>query len=277
MNEKSVLEVIKENYSKIYTAERKVASYVLAHPMEVVDINVAQLAQKSDVSDATVIRMCHHLGYKGYYQFRLSLAKDAGRNTAADEVVQTQQNTTQMIFNNYAQKIAEIGESIDENALRISIELIKRAGEAYIIGVGNTMPLVLYMGFRLGRLGIRCVYDVGPEYFLNHINLATKQDIVIAISHSGSSNQVIQGIELAKKKGMKIIAITASEQSPVYQLSDYSLLSAGHGESFDCYKSYAHLREMAVIDALLEMLTNWETIQLRGADIPEMILAEYKY
>jgi RpiR family transcriptional regulator, carbohydrate utilization regulator len=277
MNEKTVMDVIKENYSKIYTAERKVASYVLAHPTEVIDINVAQLAQKSDVSDATVIRMCHHLGYKGYYQFRLSLARDAGRNTTADEVVQIQQNSIQLIFNNYAQKIVEIGESIDENALHNTIELIKKAGEVYIIGVGNTMPLVLYMGFRLGRLGIRCVYDVGPEYFLNHINLATKQDIVIAISHSGSSNQVIQGIELAKNKGIKVIAITASEQSPVYQMSDYSLLSAGCAESFNCYKSYAHLREMAVIDALLEMLTNWETIQQRGADIPEMILAEYKY
>lgn len=277
MSEKSVLEVIKENYSKIYTAERKVASYVLAHPTEVVDINVAQLARNSGVSDATVIRMCHHLGYKGYYQFRLSLAKDVGRNTTEDESVQTQPNAIQLIFKDYAKKIMDVGENMDENALHASIELIKKAGEVFIIGVGNTMPLVLYMGFRLGRLGIRCVYDVGPEYFLNHINLATKQDIVIAISHSGSSNQVIQGIKLAKKKGMKVIAITSSEQSPVYQLSDYSLLSAGCGESFNCYKSYAHLREMAVIDALLEMLTNWETIQRRGADIPEMILAEYKY
>ena len=46
MSEKSVLEVIRENYSKIYTAERKVASYVLNHPTEAVDINVAQLARK---------------------------------------------------------------------------------------------------------------------------------------------------------------------------------------------------------------------------------------
>ncbi len=277
MSEKSVLEVIKENYSKIYTAERKVASYVLAHPTEAVDINVAQLAHKSGVSDATVIRMCHHLGYKGYYQFRLSLAKDVGRSPAEEEAVQDQPNAIQQIFKEYAQRILDIGECLDEKSLHASIEMIQKAGVVYIIGVGNTMPLVLYMGFRLGRLGIRCVYDVGPEYFLNHINLATRQDIVIAISHSGSSNQVIQGLKLAKKKGMKIIAITASDQSPVYQMSDHALLSTGCQESFDCYKSYAHLREMAVIDALLELLTNWETIQKRGADIPEMILAEYKY
>lgn len=277
MSERPVLEVIRENYSKIYTAERKVASYVLAHPTEVVDINVAQLARKGGVSDATVIRMCRHLGYKGYYQFRLSLAKDVGRTHTEEETVQTQANAIQVIFKEYSQKIFEIGERIDEKALRASIELIQKAGVVYIIGVGNTMPLVLYMGFRLGRLGIRCVYDVGPEYFMNHINLASRQDLVIAISHSGSSIQVIQGIKLAKKKGLKVISVTASDQSPVYQMSDYALLSAGCEEAFNCYKSYAHLREMAVIDALLELLTNWETIQKRKADFPEMILAEYKY
>lgn len=277
MSEKSVLEVIKENYGKIYTAERKVASYVLAHPTETININVAQLARRSGVSDATVIRMCHHLGYEGYYQLRLSLAKDVGRNAPDDEGVQKQPNAIQFLFNRYAQKLLDVGECINGEAVRSSVELIKQANEIYIIGVGNTMPLVLYMGFRLGRLGIRCIYDVAPEYFMNHINLATDGDIVIAISHSGSSKQIIQGMKLAKEKGLKMIAITSSVQSPVYELADYSLLSAGYEESFNCYKSYAHLRETAVIDALLELLTNWEAIQRSGADIPEMILAEYKY
>ena len=277
MSEKSVLEVIKENYGKIYTAERKVASYVLAHPTETININVAQLARRSGVSDATVIRMCHHLGYEGYYQLRLSLAKDVGRNDPDDEGVQKQPNAIQLLFNGYAQKLLDVGECINGEAVRASVELIKQANEIYIIGVGNTMPLVLYMGFRLGRLGIRCIYDVAPEYFMNHINLATDGDIVIAISHSGSSKQIIQGMKLAKKKGLKMIAITSSVQSPVYELADYPLLSAGYEESFNCYKSYAHLRETAVIDALLELLTNWEAIQRSGADLPEMILAEYKY
>ena len=74
-----------------------------------------------------------------------------------------------------------------------------------------------------------------------------------------------------------MVAITATEGSPVSKMADYVLMSAGGTESFDCYKSYAHLREMAVIDALLELLTNPETIQKRDADLPEMILSDYKY
>lgn len=132
------------------------------------------------------------------------------------------------------------------------------------------------MGFRLGRLGVKCTYNVAPEYFMNHVNLADPEDILVAISQSGTSRQVIQGMELGREKGLKNIAITASAQSPIFALADYVLLSAGKEEPFSYYKGYAHLNETAVIDALLDFVTNEELIKTRNADRPEIILSEYK-
>ena len=80
-----VLYVIRNNYRKIYAAEKKVADYVLQNPQDAINANVSELAKNSGVSDATVIRMCHHLGYKGYYQFRLLLAKEVGRLDTTEE------------------------------------------------------------------------------------------------------------------------------------------------------------------------------------------------
>jgi len=108
------------------------------------------------------------------------------------------------------------------------------------------------------------------------VNLADEGDILIAISQSGTSRQVIQGMELGKEKGLKMIAITACGQTPVSDLADYVLLSAGIEEPFSYYKSYAHLNETAIIDALLNFVTNEELIKMRQADKPEMILSEYK-
>ena len=73
--DREVLEVIKEQYDYIFSAERKVADFVLQNPQKAVDSNVSELAKQSGVSDATVVRMCHHIGYTGYYQFRISLAR----------------------------------------------------------------------------------------------------------------------------------------------------------------------------------------------------------
>ncbi|WP_330362254.1 MurR/RpiR family transcriptional regulator [Lacrimispora indolis] len=278
MLDKPVLEVIKDNYGKIFSAEKKVADFVLEHPQEAVDANVSELAKASGVSDATVVRMCHHLGYKGYYQFRLMLAKDVGRDEGEEiEELQNTPNPVMKIFQKYVNSLTAIAECIDEEDMRSCVNLIKECKQAHVLAVGNTMPLALYMGFRLGRLGVKCTYGISPEYFLNHVNLADKDDIIIAISQSGSSRQIIQGMELAREKGLKMMAITGYRQSPVSELADYVLISNGRKESFDYYKNYAHLKETALIDALLELLTNWKKIEETDADKPEVILSEYKY
>lgn len=278
MLDKPVLDVIRDNYEKIFSAEKKVADFVLEHPQEAVDANVSELAKASGVSDATVVRMCHHLGYKGYYQFRLMLAKDVGRDEGEEiEELQNTLNPVMKIFQKYMNSLTDIAESINEEDMRCCVDLIKTCKQAHILAVGNTTPLALYMGFRLGRLGVKCTNDISPEYFLNHVNLADKEDIIIAISQSGSSRQVIQGMELAKEKGLKIMAITGYRQSPVSELADYVLISNGRKETFDYYKNYAHLKETALIDALLELLINWKKIEETDADKPEVILSEYKY
>ena len=75
---------------------------------------------------------------------------------------------------------------------------------------------------------------------------------------------------------MKSIAITAYADSAIAKMADYVLLSAGKEGPFNYYKGYAHLNETAVIDALLNFVTNVELIKKRQADRPEIILSEYK-
>ena len=64
---------------KYLQQKKKVADFVLQNPQKTVDSNVSEIAKQSGVSDATVVRMCHHIGYTGYYQFRITLARDLGK------------------------------------------------------------------------------------------------------------------------------------------------------------------------------------------------------
>ena len=66
---------------------KKVADFILANPGLAVNANVSELANYSGVSDATVVRFCKHLGYEGYYQMRLLLARDIGRRTVITDMV----------------------------------------------------------------------------------------------------------------------------------------------------------------------------------------------
>lgn len=274
---KTVIETIKENYNQIFMAEKKVADFILENPEKAVNANVSELANYSGVSDATVIRLCKHIGYQGYYQLRIKLSRDIGRKqVVSDDLQNIEENTVSSLFQAFVANLLAIGKNLEQTRVMECVNLIKTSKQVHIVAVGNTSPLSQYMGFRLGRLGVKCTYNVLPEYFMNHVNLADPEDIVIAISQSGTSKQVVQAMELAKEKSLKIIAITGYEYSPVSRLADYLLLSNVEGQSFDYYKTYSHLNETAVIDVLLHFLTNEETIDSNSADKPEIILSEYK-
>ena len=181
------------------SAERKVADCVLESPDAALNMNVSALAQSSGVSDATVVRMCHRLGYKGYYQLRLMMARDLG-SEGESQPEDDGGNPVQNIFNRYAATLQLIGNNMDPALMTKCAGLIRSANMIHAIGVGNTNHLAQYLEFRLQRLGTRCIADRSPEYFLGQINLGTPDDLVIAISKSGMSRSVIQAAEMGHRK-----------------------------------------------------------------------------
>ncbi|MDW2800871.1 MurR/RpiR family transcriptional regulator [Clostridium boliviensis] len=274
--ERQVIDIIQEKYDEIFSAEKKVADFVLENPHKTVESNVSELAKLSGVSDATIVRMCRHIGYSGYYQFRITLARDIGKMQYTESDISESSGAVERLFLSYAENLIAIGKGIDEETMWNCVNLLKNCNVAHVIASGNTNVLSQYMDFRLGRLGIKSSFGASVEYYMNHINLAEPEDIVIAISKSGSSKPVLLGMELAKDKGLKCIAITSYAQSPISELADYVLLSQGNDLSFNYYKDYAQTNMLAVIDALLNFVTNIELIKSKQADKPEIILSEYK-
>ncbi len=271
-----VLSVIRKRYEKLFSAEKKVADFVLQNPDLAVNSNVSELAKQSGVSDATVIRMCHRIGYKGYYEFRLSMARDIGKKQYEGTEIVEYTGAVGQLFQSYAEGVLEIGKRISDETMGECVKLLKNCNTAHIIAVGNTSSLAQYMGFRLGRLGIKCSFGTTAEFYMNHINLASPDDIVIAISKSGMSKPVLVGMELAKDKGLKCIAITSYDESPIAEFADYILLAQDGKMTFNYYKDYAQRNIVVTIDALLDFVTNEELIKRMQADKPELLLSEYK-
>lgn len=278
MEQKNVIDNLREHYSLFSPGERKVADFILRNPEVVIEHTTKELANRSGVSEATVVRMCQHSGYTGYWALRTMLARDIGTllKKNKSDIEPGHSDAVKNLFEEYAQIMMTLSSNVDAETMRECVKIINDCRQVHIIAVGNTGPLAQHMGFRLGRIGIRNSFSGIAEYFMNSINLADKDDIVIAISQSGVTRTIIQGVKLAKSKGLKVIAISAYGDSQVAQLSDYVLISKGDFSRFDYYKNYRHLSEMAVIEALLDLLTNEETVVEKQADMLEILLSEAK-
>lgn len=274
--ERTVLDTITFMYDKIFQAEKKVADFILSNPHIAVNSNVSELANHSGVSDATVIRLCKHLGYDGYYQMRLCLSRDIGRNTSRKETTEYNKDSVQSLFKLIADSALASADSIDESTLKEVVDLILNSRMVHLVAAGNTTNLCMAFGPRLERLGIRCSYNMLPEHYLGHISLAKNDEMLLAISGSGTSRYVVKALQLAKEKDLKTVAVTGYQYSPVSRIADYLLLSTSEKGGKNRLPQTSHLNEMIVLEVLYMMLEY--TISKIGTQIsePEMLLSETK-
>lgn len=255
MQAQSVLEALAKQYDRMFAAEKKVADYILAQPDEVVRMNVSELAGASCVSDATVVRMCKHIGYEGYYQMKIHLSHELGRNELRERRSDARPETAKGLLEALAYGILNIAEALDTQEIRRCVRMLRAAGTVYIAAVGNTVPAAMDLGHRLERFGIRTCTHAVVEYLIAAVGNAQPGDLLVAISGSGSSRQVLQAAELGRSKGIPCIAITRERTSPLTKLADPVLVTHQRRTLFDeRYGLRSHLGEMAVNDLLIYFL-----------------------
>ncbi|MCI8332963.1 MAG: MurR/RpiR family transcriptional regulator [Lachnospiraceae bacterium] len=280
----SVVDNIRQMYEELFSAEKKVAKYILENRQEVVMLSVSELAHKSGASEATVVRMCKHLGYDGYFQMRLLMSRDAGQYKSPRPATGIPVSSRQ-IFAGDSERIQGLFESVSTEALLKAADLLIKAETIHIVSVGNNIPIVWDLGFRLERNGQKCTYSILPEQFFNHISLGSCNDVIYAISRSGSSTQVIRAVELAHKKRMKIIIVTGELNKPLVEHADCVLRVLEKKDNpMSGMRPDSHLLEFAVNDALLFAVKNYHMIvdNLNGEESGEavndvdLLLSKYK-
>lgn len=278
----SVIENIKHNFEELFPAEKKTAQYILDHLEEVTLLNISQLAKKAHASEASIVRMAKHLGYNGFFQMRLLLSNDVAQKDS-DMLNNTPLLTSEKIFSACANRIRSLSSFISTNDLLCAAKLICEARICHIIGAGNTIPIASDLGFRLQRNGQSCMYSSLPEQYFNNIALGDSSDLVIAISRSGASTQVLKALSLAKKKEMKILVITADPNSQIMDFSDAILQINDTNEMHDQnVRADSHLLELAVNDALIYVIKNYplfnfdDKLPTQINDV-ELLLSETKF
>lgn len=100
------------------------------------------------------------------------------------------------------------------------VEEIQNANRIIVIGAGTSYHAGLYFSLQLQRLGYTVIPLIASEYY----NVkAKKGDVVIAVSQSGETIDVLQGIRKMKNEGAKVISITNVIESAIARESDYKL------------------------------------------------------
>ena len=265
---------IRLHYQELYNAEKKVADYILEHPNQVVDMSMAQLSRATATSDATIVRLCHRIGFDGFYQTKLRLASYLAQNAESgmEGTMDSTQQGVQEFFSNSCRNLGESMKTIQPETFRKCVDLIEKAGTVYATAWGNTNEIASDFAHRVTLKGIPSFVSDTVEYTIRSLSIATEKDVLVAISHSGENAHVIMALEAAKERHIPSILITCTKDSPAGSLADYQLCASGGGSMFRDMGGSSHLAELMIVDALLYYV---EKRSDEGANA-EILLSRYR-
>lgn len=195
-------------------AEKRVADIVLNDIESAVRASNSQLAQAAGVSEPTVTRFCRTLGCDGVRDFKLRLAQSlvAGPMSAQNMPAGTGDTAPAFwnaVFGQARQAIGLAERQLDVAAVDEAIGNIAKAKRVFVFGLGGgSTSLATDMQFRLFRFGIS-VASYTDAYLMRMV-VATVQpdDVVIAISATGRTRELIEAAEIAQQYNAKVIAVT---------------------------------------------------------------------
>ncbi len=222
MNTVNLLKAIAEARPSLRKSEQKVADYVLAQPNDIIHMRIVDLASEAQVSEPTVVRFCRALDYDGFQDFKLTLAQVLATNPNFEPFSLNKKDTVndfkQKIFDSTVGNLMNIKEDLDAHTLEKAIEALARAKRIEFYGFGASAAVCTDAQHKFYRLKVTAVAYSDPHLQSICAVSLSEGDVVVAISQTGRTKDLLHSVKLAKENGATVISLCPSD-TPLAELA----------------------------------------------------------
>jgi DNA-binding MurR/RpiR family transcriptional regulator len=202
----------------------------------------------------TVFRFCQKLGFSGFQGLKQALAGDlfSPAESLSQEVgpEDTPQEITRKVFQDMIDALQTTGKMLDYRALEQAMDIISRANRVDAYGYGGSGVVAQDIAHRFMRFGMDVHAYSDPHLQIASASLLKPEDVVIAISHTGASIDLLKVLEMARSRGSKIILITSYLKSPATKLADVVLTGMARETNYRSEAMASRLVHLAILDCL---------------------------
>lgn len=269
-------------YDTFGRGERKIADWTLSHPSELIQLSISELAEACGCGDATVVRFAKRLGLSGYQALKISIAQELGAgNPAGSQSFQPEDSPLDI----YSKHISDITLSLEKTKAALDADTLRSCADALLharsiscFGLGNSAPIAQDAVHKFLRAGLpACAYSDNHMQMIVSSHLGP-QDVVLAISHSGSSVDIVNALECAHRNGAITISITGAGRSPILRHSDYVLHTNAEETKYNILAMSSRIAQLAIIDTLyLQLILSGEDSVADAIRETESALENKKY
>ncbi|GAA0489385.1 MurR/RpiR family transcriptional regulator [Salinibacillus aidingensis] len=230
--------------------------YVLENPDLVPNMTTKELAQKSGTSESSVVRFCKSIGIGSFKTFKLELVKELAMsedNLTDFNFLQDKSepyDIFQKVTHVNTSAIEAISTSLDRREFENAVDTIQHANRLVFYGVGGSATAAVDGFYKFTKLGYPCTAHHDFHFLLSSIPYLKKNDIIIAISMSGKTKDVLELSRFAQKEEATVIAITNLDKSPLYKEADIRLCTPIVEHDYRIGSIPSRMTQLTIIDAL---------------------------
>lgn len=178
----------------------------------------------------------------------------------------------QSVYKKYVNDVNKLLNSVDEENLKnIILQIANCTGTVYMIGNGASASMASHFSVDLMKnTGIKTVCFHDPAFLTCYSNdfgydkvfsqklleLGQENDVLLAISSSGNSKNIINAAKVAKKLKMKVIGFSGfSKDNKLNNIADYSLYLDG-----DTYGK-VEISHNVILHYIIDLITEFKSAE----------------
>lgn len=213
--------------STLRPTERKVAEMIGVAPEVIVESTAQELAERVGVARTSVIRTVQALGYDGYAQFRVAVARHLTRARVEADTADAGSGDLGALRAEVARIAQALPGSLallSEESVARAVDLLVSAGRVQCIANGVSGPIAADLAMRLtsaGRIAEHVADALSQQIAATQLG---PRDVALVVSGSGSNELTLRAVRAAREAGATVVAVTSFATSPLAPLADLPLV-----------------------------------------------------
>lgn len=265
-------ERINSKMNSLTISERKVVEQLKMHEQPFL-LSMNELSLLSKVSEPSVVRLYRKLGYASYQELKVALAQEQVNNgiTSIGNYNEIKdEDLADVVFDKMADQLATAmsmtKEKINVQQMEEAVQIISKADRVFFFGQGLSGNIAEDGAHKFMRMGGTTIAVKDPHYQAIYANHMCKDDVVIVISHSGETVNIIEVVKMSQKSGAFVIVITSNSNTTLAQMADTLLLTQAQETEKRSDAMVSRLVQLALIDTLFTRV-----VAIGGSHVKESI------
>lgn len=254
MVEQSFWEMLRVKRDSLTKSGIIVADYLVQHAEDAQYLSISSLAKACGVAEATIFRFCRSLGFEGYNEMKIALAKATATAMPVHQKLEPGVDTQTLCthaYNTAVDALSGTRAALDPDAVDKAATLLQRARQVFCFGQGGSQLLAGDIWSRFATISTKFRTAGDSHMQVIAASLMGPEDVVIFVSYSGSTRDMMDTLHLAKENGAKVILITHYDDAPGTALADVVLLCGAKEHPLDSGSMPVKLAVLFVANVLV--------------------------